>query len=307
MFWFGRHYDDPFATRSESEVLCRIIAGPIAPVLALESRCFALSLIWLKSEHLHVSMPSAPLAWSGSGANPLAFWRTDWTPEAVWVGTKGGRASLSHGHQDAGSFVFEAGGVRWAEDSGAEDYHRLESKGVDLWHKERWTLFRLGPEGHSLPRIDGVRPDPQGGCERIAWRERPTPSVTFDLTALYPERVTKIHRTISTGEDGTTRWLDKVAGLAAGGVYRFTWLTAAEVRVGENEVVLSRGGRHLRITATGSDVLAVRVLDHTALLGPHDTPMPEIKRVEFAVTSTGREFDLEITARLVAPASRAGQ
>src|SRR5690606_21703786 len=135
-FWFGHHYNDPGITRAESDSLHRTVAGPIGPVLSLESRCFALSLLWLEPEHLRADMPPAPLAWSGGGPNPLALWRTDWTPEAVWLGIKGGRASLSHGHQDAGSFVLEAGGVRWAEDPGMEEYHPLESLGVDLWHKD---------------------------------------------------------------------------------------------------------------------------------------------------------------------------
>jgi hypothetical protein len=307
MLWFGRHYDDPLVTRSECDVLRRIIAGPIDAVLSPENRFFALALIWLKTEHLRTPAASMPLAWSGDGANPLAFWRTEWTPEAVWIGAKGGCASLSHGHQDAGSFVFEAGGVRWAEDPGMEEYHRLESRGVDLWHKERWSLFRLGPEGHSIPRIDGARPAVDGACGRIAWRERPTPSVTFDLTALYPGRLTKLHRTISTDEDGVTRWLDAVEGLAAGSVYRFTWVTSAEVLVGDNEVVLSRDGRRLRMVVGGSRPVSVRILDHTELLGRHDTPMPEIKRVEFAMVSQGQGIQIEIAARLIETAAGSGQ
>lgn len=299
MLWFGRHYNDPFLTRVECDVIRRIIAGPVSSVLSLEGRCFALALIWLKPEHLRLS-PRVPCAWSGGGANPLAFWRTGWTPDDIWLGAKGGRASLSHGHLDAGSFVFEAGGVRWAEDPGMEEYHRLESQGVDLWHKERWRLFRLGAEGHSIPRIDGARPDPDGACERVAWTERPHPSVTFDLTALYPGLVGKIHRTISSAEDGTTQWSDSVSGLAAGAVYRFTWVTLAGVRAEPGAVVLSKGGRYLRLAAVASAAVTVRVLDEAALLGPHDTPMPGIKRVEFAVTSGCGDIALEITASLVA-------
>lgn len=307
MLWFGRHYDDPLVTRVECDVLRRIIAGPIDATLSQEFRFFALSLIWLKTDHLRANVPPAPRAWSGDGANPLAFWRSDWSANAVWVGAKGGRASLSHGHQDAGSFVFEAGGVRWAEDPGMEEYHRLESRGVDLWHKERWTLFRLGPEGHSLPRIDGVSPAADGACGRVAWTAEPRPSVTFDLTALYPGRVAKLHRTISEEEGEATRWADVVEGLAAGSVYRFTWVTSADVVVAENEAVLSRGGRTLRLDVRGSEPVSARVLDHTALLGLHDTPMPEIKRVEFALVSKGRDMRIEIVASLVGGRSGSGQ
>lgn len=298
LFWFGRHFGDSAATRVEAEAVSRAIKGPLEPILWTENRCFALSLLWLNPAHLGDDSP-LPAAWSGGGANPVALWRDAWSPDAVWVGTKGGRATLSHGHIDAGSFVLEAGGVRWAVDPGMEEYHRLESMGVNLWGADRWNVFRLGAEAHSLPRIDGERPRPEGDCPRIRWSPTPLPSATFDLTGLYPSALARLHRTCSAGGGGQTAWIDEVSGLAAGRVYRFTWLTMAEVEVGPAGVVLSQGGRKLGIRVGSSLPFSIRVLDHAALLKPIDTPTPEIKRIEFAVVSTGADFDLRVTARLV--------
>lgn len=306
LFWFGRHYDDILATCAEIALLRRVVAGPVEAVLCLESRCFSLSLLWLNPGHL-ADPGFMPLAWSGDGPNPVAFWRTAWEADAVWVGAKGGCARLSHGHLDAGSFVFDAGGVRWAVDPGLEEYHRLESMGVDLWDKDRWSLFRLGPEGHSIPRIDGVFPSPEGACPRIHWSAGPHPSVAFDLTALYPDVVTRLHRTISSGPSGQVRWRDEVGGLGAGRIYRFTWLTMAEVRTDAGLVVLSQKGRRLKITVNGAHPVEVCVLDHSALLGKNDTPSPEIKRLEFAVAAAGADFTLEIHAVLDTPSAGARQ
>ena len=303
LFWFGRHYDDFSATRAEIENLRRVLQRSPDAVLDSETRCFALSLLWLKPEHLAEQTPM-PLAWGGDGPNPLSFWRTAWTPDAVWVGAKGGRATLSHGHMDAGSFVLEAGGVRWAIDPGMEEYHRLEAMGVDLWHTERWSLFRLGPEGHSIPRIDGVAPSPDGACPRIHWSAGLHPSVAFDLTALYPGVVTRLHRTISSGPSGLVRLRDEIGGLAAGRIYRFTWVTTADIRTEAGAVVLSQEGRRLKITADCAQPVAVRVLDQAALLGPNDTPSPRIKRLEFAVASAGADFRLEIQAALDTPPAK---
>lgn len=297
LLWFGRHFDDSVATRTEAEALRRVIRGGLDPILWTENRFFALSLLWLNPAHLDDTF-SPPLAWSGDGPNPVAFWRDAWCPDAVWIGAKGGRATLSHGHVDAGSFVLEAGGVRWAIDPGMEEYHRLEAMGVNLWGADRWTLFRLGPEAHSLPRIDAVCPDPDANCPRIQWTTTPAPLVTFDLTALYPEAVRRLHRTISAGAEGRTLWRDEVGGLAAGGIYRFTWVTNAEVAIEDSGVLLTEAGRRLRIMAIGGPSFDIRVLDHTRLLGPNDTPMPHIKRVEFAVVSTGDDFTFELSARL---------
>lgn len=306
LFWFGRHYDDPLATHAEIETLRQVLDRSPEEVLGSETRCFALSLLWLNPGHLAGQAPR-PLAWSGDGPNPVAFWRTAWTPDAVWVGAKGGRATLSHGHMDAGSFVLEAGGVRWAVDPGMEEYHRLESKGVDLWSKDRWTLFRLGPEGHSIPRVEGVSPDPGGACPRISWTDTPAPSVVFDLAALYPGVVSGLRRTISAGPAGRTRWRDDVSGLAAGRLYRFTWLTQAHAATVDGGVVLSQEGRRLRISARCERPVEVNVSDGAVLLGPNDTPMPGIKRVEFAVVSGGAEFHLEIEAELEESSAETGQ
>lgn len=298
LFWFGRHFDDPSATRAELGALRKALAGPLETALDTESRCFALSLLWLKPEHLADSTP-APLAWSGTGPNPVAFWRTDWSPDAVWVGAKGGRARLSHGHLDAGSFVFEAGGVRWAIDCGMEDYHRLESMGVNLWGEDRWGLFRLGPESHSIPRVDDASPNPEGDCPRINWANTPFPEVTFDLGALYPGVVDRLRRTISAGAGGQTRWLDEVGGLAAGRTYRFTWITTADVTAEDNQVILAQDGHQLCIDAECARPIAIRVVDQSVLLKPHDTPVPGLKRIEFAVVAPGGDFTLQLSAKLV--------
>jgi oligo-alginate lyase len=301
LLWFGRHFGDILSTRAEVDMLRQLIVRPPETVLGTETRCFALSLLWLTPGHL-TEQTHIPLAWSGDGPNPVAFWRTAWTHDAVWVGAKGGCATLSHGHMDAGSFVLEAGGVRWATDPGMEEYHRLEAMGVDLWHKERWSLFRLGPEGHSIPRIDGVFPSPQGACPRINWSAGIHPSVTFDLTALYPDAVSRLHRTIASGgPSGLVRWTDEVGGVAAGRIYRFTWVTTADVRTETGAVVLSQEGRHLKITTNCAQPVVVRVFDEAALLNRKDTPSPGIKRLEFAVAATGGDLRIEIQAALDMP------
>lgn len=58
---------------------------------------------------------------------------------------------------DAGSFVYEKNGVRWAMDLGMQNYFSLESKGVDLWNQsqegQRWDVFRLNNMAHNTLTI----------------------------------------------------------------------------------------------------------------------------------------------------------
>jgi hypothetical protein len=298
--WFGRHYDQPWLTRHEARQYARALAKPLKSEIYADHRFFGLALLWFNPEHLKSSDATIPsLAWSGQGPNPVAFWRDAWTPDATWVGAKGGRATISHGHIDAGTFVVETGGVRWAVDTGMEEYHRIETMGIKIWGADRWTLFRLGPESHSIPRLDGITPDPAGNCPRIAWTDTPRPSVTFDLTRLYPKHLTRLHRTIAAQADGRTGWRDEIDGLASGQTYRFTWMTTADVKTDASGATLTQDGRRLRIEARSDQRLAISVVDATTLYKAPDSPVPGLKRLEFAITSPGSAFALSLSAGLV--------
>ncbi len=84
----------------------------------------------------------------GQGKNPVASLRTSWTDSnAIYLGLKAGSPFVTHGHMDAGSFLMEADGVRWAMDFGAQEYESLESKNIGLWDNkqegQRWQIFSL--------------------------------------------------------------------------------------------------------------------------------------------------------------------
>ena len=89
----------------------------------------------------------------GDGKQPLFVYRSGWeSKKDTYLAAKGGSASLSHGHMDAGSFVYEWGGVRWSIDLGSQNYYSLESKGVDLWNmkegSQRWAYPPHPPPTH---------------------------------------------------------------------------------------------------------------------------------------------------------------
>ena len=108
------------------------------------------------------------LSWHGQGKNPVAYFRESWeNPGAMWLGVKGGRANLSHAHMDAGSFVFEADGVRWAIDLEPPGYQRLESEGLKIWDRsqksDRWKVYVYRNDAHNtltvgdqLMRVDAT-------------------------------------------------------------------------------------------------------------------------------------------------------
>lgn len=71
--------------------------------------------------------------------------RTRWNDsDATFLGTKAGEIGASHGHLDAGSFVFDALGRRWAHDLGSDSYALPGYFGA-----QRWDYYRLRAEGHN--------------------------------------------------------------------------------------------------------------------------------------------------------------
>lgn len=100
--------------------------------------------------------------WFSRGDTPVFIYRGGWdSKEDTYLGVKGGSPSTSHAHMDAGSFIFERDGVRWAMDLGMQSYITLESKGVDLWNMsqngQRWEVFRLSNIAHNTLTINGER------------------------------------------------------------------------------------------------------------------------------------------------------
>ena len=96
---------------------------------------------------------------NGGGPVPIVVMRNTWDVEKMtYVGLKGGSPGGPHGHMDGGSFILDAGKVRWACDLGAEGYHRVESMGLNLWSaaqdSDRWKLFRLNNKSHNTLVID---------------------------------------------------------------------------------------------------------------------------------------------------------
>ena len=59
---------------------------------------------------------------------------------------------------DAGSFVYESDGVRWAIDLPQDSYLRIETAGVDLWNQndgsERWNLLRQNNKYHNTLTVN---------------------------------------------------------------------------------------------------------------------------------------------------------
>lgn len=244
LWWFARRYGRP-----------DLVAGAESRIFSQTSRnafgLFALSVIWYRPVPPD-ALQKMPLFWSSEGRTPIVVQRSDATPDALFVAIKGGTPSASHGHMDAGSFVLDAGGIRWAYDLVKERYHDIEKRGMDLWNNrqdsDRWKIFRLGTYAHNTLVIDGE----QQKVDAFATVVTNGTAVTIDLTPLYPA-ARSVVRTGELSPDGRSYTLrDRISGLAPGTPVRWAMMTRASVAKTEGPaMVLEQEGRTLLLEQFG--------------------------------------------------------
>jgi oligo-alginate lyase len=126
----------------------------------ISDRFLPFLIIWLKEINIDAIPAPARLAWLGTGNTPVSTMRSGWNTGDFFVGVKGGSPSANHAHMDVGSFVFDANGVRWANDLGMHEYGILEANGMKIWDKnqkaDRWRIFRYNNFSHNTLVVDSL-------------------------------------------------------------------------------------------------------------------------------------------------------
>ena len=228
-------------------------------------RMFAYGLFYVEAPKADLR-PSLPRVWDAGGPVPIAVQRSTWDNEkALFVGLKGGSPKANHGHMDGGSFILEAQGVRWGVDLGAEGYHGIESRGMNLWSmaqdSDRWKIFRLGTSGHNVLMLDGCPQAVKGFGKVLGAKsgEGASSTVTLDLSSLYTNAAQVVRRGVMSADGKAYVLKDAVRGMRAGGEIRWCMNTRAAAEVAGDEVVLRQDGKTLRMRQTGARKGAWRV------------------------------------------------
>lgn len=274
VYWFARKTGDPGLALYNFR---RLAADTLEGDADRRSWLFPLTAVWWPEVTAPETPPHLPLRWLGRGANPVGTFRESWTDSnSLYLAFKGGAAELNHGHMDAGSFVLERDGVRWAIDLGSDSYHTLESKGIDLWNRaqdsQRWSVYRLNNYSHGTLTIDNRLHRVDGYGTIAAFDvDAPVPYATVDLSPVFRDQAKQVQRTF--------RWLpgrrvsieDRLSGLAPGATVRWQFPTRAEIAVNGREARLQQKGRTLKVRLTGVDGVTFR---HEPATPPHDFDSP---------------------------------
>lgn len=211
-----------------------------------------------------IEKPAARFYTTG-GWTPLFIYRSGWDSENdTYLGIKAGLASSNHAHNDTGSFIFDADGVVWADDIGAQSYLSLESRGIDLWNRwqnsGRYDVFRIGPFSHNIITVNGHKPDVyQYTRFSGVWCEDGRKGAEIDLKMPYWEDLKAYVRTIRLeGEDDAVLVVEeKLQAREHPADIRWAMCTMADAEIVDDTAVrLSKNGHTRILRAEGSGAKA---------------------------------------------------
>jgi hypothetical protein len=290
LYWFAHRTGDPTLLWNEAPAL----EAWCTPSGTGGNRTLPLLLVYAAGR----PTPQAPRAldWCGRGPSAVAVHRTSWIDhDAVFVGIKAGTAAASHGHMDAGSFVLDAGGVRWALDFGMQDYHSLESKGIALWSRgqdaERWRIFRLGSLSHNTLVVDGQLQNESGYAAIVENGDAPDAHTVVDLGDVYKGQLASARRSVALRADGVVLIEDTLQA-PADRACRVRWgmVTRADVQLdGSARAALTQDGRALDATAEGLDATAWEIYPTDPPPASYDAPNPGTRMLGFTVALSAGE------------------
>ncbi|MGC9329118.1 MAG: heparinase II/III domain-containing protein, partial [Candidatus Hinthialibacter sp.] len=269
VFWFASRFNRPDWLIHEYDLLSNTIARAKSSGRAsYGGRFFPFTLLWM-GEKTDVGKINMPLHWLSKGHVPITIHRSSWTdPHAVFIGLKAGSPSANHGQMDTGSFVMDADGVRWAHDLGAEGYHGIESRGMNLWDRsqdsDRWKIFRQQNYGHNTLVIDDQLQIAKNAGSIIHFSDDPDfPCSIVDLTPVYEGQAKSVQRGVVLLPSNEVLIQDELTGLKPNANVRWGMITRAKPgEEGSPTIQLRQDDKSLRMTILSPQKSAAwRILD----------------------------------------------
>lgn len=247
LFWFAQKLHQPELVYFQNQMLLRKLAA--APKKKAEHvQMLPFLALWTAGLPKESPPPALPLAWHGDGPNPVGIFRSSWTDtNALFLAFKGGSASRNHGHMDAGSFVLDAGGVRWATDLGAQDYLSVESKGWNLWsssqHSDRWRVYRLNNFSHNTLTLGGQLHNVSGDARITTFTAN---SATVDLSQVFAGQAGSVVRQFSVAANNQAVVVrDDIAAAKPSLAVRWQMVTHAKIILKMDQATLRQDGKEL--------------------------------------------------------------
>ena len=303
-FWFYSYMGDPSCLYQQARILNSL--NQITLDDCRHRRLLPASIVFSTTGRKLPAKMDEPkwLAYVGvGGRTPVAAFRSGWSSsDDLFLGLKAGRAWISHGHMDIGSFYMEADGVRWATELGSEIYEKVEKMtNYEFWEfrqdSRRWDLIRYSDRGHSVLIFDDRRMNPKERAEIDDFSKDETLMyASTDLSAIYSESVRAVRRTVSMEEKRYAVIADRVETGDKPTVMRWNMCTEATsfTKKEDNHYVLALGDKvlHMIIEANNPVEGATWSAEPKS---KEECPNPNRQFVGFESTlAAGKVFDFKV-------------
>ncbi|HEX3730795.1 MAG TPA: heparinase II/III family protein [Opitutaceae bacterium] len=255
--WLAQRYQAPFALRHTRELLAgqlrseRVISFDRAIQGQVTNRFFALHAVWFPRE-IAGAVTAPPLDAHYAGVADVAVFRGAWhDPRALFVGFKGGAASMSHSHLDEGSFVLDADGQRWAADLGGDTREGTYTlPGYSDTRGRRWTYFRTNNLSHNTVTPGEALQRRNVAAPILTFGSRPKRAFAIvDLTPVYPKEAASLRRGIALLDRARALVQDEYRPIRPDTPLHWAMITPAHASISADgrSVRLAQGGRSLRL------------------------------------------------------------
>ena len=184
---------------------------------------------------------------------------------------------------DVGSFYLDADSVQWGIDLGQENYTSLEAKGVLLWDKQRWDVFRYNNLSHNLLIINNKLQNPTAKAEIDKYSDKPDFMFsTSDLSAVYEGQVKTMKRGVALINKKYVMVEDVIETLPQFTKARWNMATMADemIPVSDNIVLLKKGNKKLYMMVQTKGKVNFKTWSTTSE-NIYDTPNPGSRIVGF--------------------------
>jgi Heparinase II/III-like protein len=229
MFWLAKRFGNPVFAWSEQKLLEH------------STHPDAYDLVWFDRD---AKSPQQPPAWALDAifrGVDISCFRSAWDdPNALYLAVKGGDNKGPHADLDLGTFVLDAGGVRWASDLGLDDYDLPGYLG-----RQRWSYYRTRTEAHNTLLVDDQNQDLRAEARITRQEFAPDFSwVQIDLSRANPGKVKQWQRRFAMAQRQAVLIADSVR---CDQPVEIIWgmMTDAEITVTGQTALLRKNGWNL--------------------------------------------------------------
>lgn len=231
------------------------LQGMLSRFTSTQAATFQAFLFYNSSLMTPSVLSTMPLYDQFTGVAGMTY-RTSWTDSDGWFfGFMGGFNGRSHGHLDAGSFVVDYNGYRWAELLGSDSYSLTDY----FVGPRRWTYYRCRSEGSNTLSISNVSQTPLYFANQIPssnnslrWVGSFDSSSRFgvaNLTQAYANVTTSVLRGVALLNGSQLILRDEVRATTAIDIAT-SWHTTATINVATDNQTATLTQDHITMTVT---------------------------------------------------------